>query len=202
MKKIGLMRKLNISKSGAYQGTNFGHLTKPGFASALVTLLKKLNISSVTDLGCGTGSYVWVLRNSGINAYGFDGNPETSKLDTSRGHCIGPVDMTSQQSWNETDAAMSIEVAEHIPAHLEAAFLKNLVNSARRLIILTWAVPGQGGEGHVNGQTTKDVEEKMKKLGWRKNVEHTFFLQDNAQTYIKRNVQVFEKCDSWEECIP
>ena len=144
---------LNISKSGAWQGTNFHHLTQHVFANGLVTLLKKLNISSVTDLGCGPGSYVAALRNSGINAYGFDGNPDTKKFDTSGGYCIGPVDITSQQSWNETDAAMSIEVAEHIPAHLEAAFLKNLVNSARRLIILTWAVPGQGGEGHACERT-------------------------------------------------
>ena len=147
----------------------------------------------MTDLGCGPGSYVAVLRNSGINAYGFDGNPDTRKFDTSGGHCIGPVDITSQQSWNETDAAMSIEVAEHIPAHLEDAFLKNLVNSARKLIILSWGTPGQNGQGHVNGQTAEDVEEKMERLGWRKNMEHTFFLQGNAQTYLKRNVQVFEK---------
>ena len=123
---------LNISKSGAFQGTNFNHLTQPGFARALVTLLKKLNISSITDLGCGTGNYVEVLINSGIKANGFDGNPETRKLDTSGGHCIGPVDMTAQQSWNKTDAAMSIEVAEHIPAHLEAAFLKNLVKCEKK----------------------------------------------------------------------
>ena len=109
----------------------------------------------------------------GIEAYGYDGNPETRKLDTSGGHCIGPVDITSPQSWKETDAAMSIEVAEHIPAHLEEAFLTNLVNSARKLIILSWGTPGQGGQGHVNGQTAEAVEEKMKKRGWRKNIEHT-----------------------------
>ena len=28
--------------------------------------------------------------------------------------------------------------------------------------MLTWAVPGQGGEGHVNGQTAETIVEKMK----------------------------------------
>ena len=201
--RIKLKKKgLNISKSGAWQGRNFTHLTQPGFASALVTLLKKLNISSLTDLGCGPGSYVAVLINSGIEAYGYDGNPETTKLDTSGGHCIGPVDITSQQSWKETDAAMSIEVAEHIPAHLEEAFLTNLVNSDRKLIILSWGTPGQGGQGHINGQTAEDVEEKMKKRGWRKNMEHTSFLKENGITYINKNVQVFERCESGSDCIP
>ena len=57
---------------------------------------------------------------------------------------------------------MSIEVGEHIPAELESKFLNNLVNSARRMVVLTWAVPGQGGEGHVNGQTAEAIVEKMK----------------------------------------
>ena len=36
-----------------------------------------------------------------------------------------------------------LEVGEHIPAELEAKFLNNLSSSARRMVILTWAVPGQ-----------------------------------------------------------
>ena len=46
--------------------------------------------------------------------------------------CVGPVDLTEARFWNVTDAAISIEVGEHIPAELETAFLDNLVNSARQ----------------------------------------------------------------------
>ena len=76
--------------------------------------------------------------------------------------CQGPIDLTEDKFWEETEAAMSIEVGEHIPAELESKFLNNLVNSARRMVVLTWAVPGQGGEGHVNGQTAEAIVEKMK----------------------------------------
>ena len=36
-----------------------------------------------------------------------------------------------------------LQVGEHIPPHLEAAFLGNLIRHARRGLVLSWAVPGQ-----------------------------------------------------------
>ena len=93
-----------------------------------------------------------------------------------------------------TDAAMSIEVAEHIPAQFEDKFMNNLVGSARDLVILSWAVPGQGGEGQVNGKTAEAVSQKMKKHGWAKNEGFTLRLRANATLpWIRANVQVFTK---------
>ena len=52
------------------------------------------------------------------------------ELDISGGLCTGPVDLATEDRastrWNVTDAAMSIEVAEHIPAQFEANFVNNL----------------------------------------------------------------------------
>ena len=93
-----------------------------------------------------------------------------------------------------TDAAMSIEVAEQIPAQFEDKFVDNLVGSARDLVILSWAVPGQGGEGHVNGKMAVAVNQKMKERGWEKNEEFMSQLQLSATLPRKRaNVQVFTK---------
>ena len=61
-----------------------------------------------------------------ISAHGFDGNPNTKELDVSGGLCVGPIDLTEERTWNVTDAAMSIEVAEHIPEQFVANFVKNL----------------------------------------------------------------------------
>ena len=112
----------------------------------------------------------------------------------SGGLCVGPVDITDDRFWNVTDAAMSIEVAEHIPAEYEEAFISNLVNSARHLIFLSWGVPGQGGEGHVNGKLGADVVKKMNQRGWKRNNDDTQRLQNDAEfEWIKQNVQVFKK---------
>ena len=63
---------------------------------------------------------------SGPNSVTITEHPCTDELDTSGGLCTGPVDLTKERGWNATDAAMSIEVAEHIPAQFEANFVNNL----------------------------------------------------------------------------
>ena len=181
-----------ISKTGAWQNVMFHHIVDTSFGSALARMLKQNNITSVTDLGCGTGSYVEMISELGIKAQGFDGNPDTKTLDSSGGLCVGPVDLTKERFWNATDAVISIEVGEHIPAELEAAFLDNVADSARRMVILTWAPPDQGGEGHVNGHTAEDIELKMKGRGWEKNENLTHDLKRSAEIWwIRNNLQVF-----------
>ena len=105
---------------------------------------------------------------------------------------MGPVDLTKERFWNTTDAVISIEVGEHTPAELEAAFLNNVVDSARRMVILTWAPPDQVGEGHVNGHTAEDIEGKMKQRGWKKDEYLTGNMKTSAELWwLKNNIQVF-----------
>ena len=182
------------SKTGAWQDTEFTHMIDYKFAASLLYILVQNNIASITDLGCGTGHYVKMIEDLDIKTQGFDGNPDTKKWDVSGGLCVGPVDIVEKKFWNVTDAAMSIEVAEHIPAEYEEAFINNLVNSARHFIFLSWGVPGQGGEGHVNGQWGVDVVQKMKKRGWERNDKYTNMLQKDASfDWLKKNVQVFNR---------
>ena len=72
------------------------------------------------------------IAEAGIHAQGFDGNPSTNELDMSGGLCTGPVNLAEEGAlsswWTATDAAMSIEVAEHIPARFEDKFVNNLVS--------------------------------------------------------------------------
>ena len=67
-------------------------------------------------------------------------------------------------------------------------YLTNLVNNAQKLVILSWGRSGQGGEGQVNGQTAKDLEEKMKKHGSTINKKHTFFLHAICNKYSINNI--------------
>ena len=60
------------------------------------------------------------------------------------------------------------------------------------MLILTWAPPDQGGEGHVNGHTAEDIELKMKRRGWEKNENLTQDLKSSAEIWwIRNNLQVF-----------
>lgn len=44
----------------------------------------------------------------------------------------------------------SFEVGEHILAEFENNFIKNIADNARKGIIMSWALVGQGGYKHVN----------------------------------------------------
>jgi hypothetical protein len=46
---------------------------------------------------------------------------------------------------------MSLECAEHLPAHRAAPLVEWLTKSAP-IVVFSAAIPGQGGKGHINEQ--------------------------------------------------
>ena len=103
--------------------------------------------STLWDLGAGGGRYVKALEACGYLAMGIDGsdieNAYVFHRDlTSTGMFHGDLE---PREW-----AISIEVGEHIQPPLCAAFLANLVAAATVGLIVSWAVPGQRGRGHVH----------------------------------------------------
>ncbi|XP_042865291.1 uncharacterized protein LOC122248930 isoform X2 [Penaeus japonicus] len=71
-----------------------------------------------------------------------------------------PVDLQRRFDW-----VMSIEVGEHIPAKAEDVFMDNLVTHACKGVVLSWAVPGQGGHNHVNTRSNDYIKSKMADKG-------------------------------------
>ncbi|HEY2102775.1 MAG TPA: methyltransferase domain-containing protein [Chthoniobacterales bacterium] len=144
----------NIAHS--YEDKFFDYLDVGARRSAqpIVALLREyLRVSNFLDVGCGRG--VWVdewLRNGVTDAVGADGEyirldrlvidkEKFVALDLSRGFRLG----------RRFDLVQSLEVAEHIPAAHADVFLDNLVAHGD-LVLFSAAVPGQGGEFHVNEQ--------------------------------------------------
>ncbi|KAK7004448.1 hypothetical protein BgiMline_005969, partial [Biomphalaria glabrata] len=96
------------------------------------------------------------------------------------------------------DWAISIEVAEHIPAKFEEIFLDNLVRHAREGIILSWAVPGQGGLSHVNNKALANVIKEMSKRGFHINVPAGEPLRKAATHYwLQNNVHVYYRTSKY-----
>eukprot|EP00666_Eupelagonemidae_sp_cell4sb_P002611 gene2611-biopygen40125 len=61
---------------------------------------------------------------------------------------------------------MSLEVGEHIPEKHIPAFVDNLDRHNRVGILLSWAVPGQEGHGHVSCRSNKDVIDMIERRGY------------------------------------
>jgi cyclopropane fatty-acyl-phospholipid synthase-like methyltransferase len=92
------------------------------------------------------------------------------------------------------DWAMSLEVGEHLPQQFEDIFIYNLHNNNKRGIVLSWAIKGQGGHGHVNEQNTDYIKSKICDLGYLNDIKiENKLRQDSSLFWFKNTIMVFRK---------
>ena len=88
----------------------------------------------------------------------------------------------------------SLEVGEHLPKKYEETFFENLAKTSKEGIILSWAIPGQGGDGHFNEQPNAYVKEKMTNLGFTNNLKlEEAFRSASTLTWFQNTIMVFER---------
>lgn len=183
-----------ISPQGYWVGVDAQahHIHDPALSKELQDFFKQEGATSIVDLGCGMGTYVREFRQSGLNADGYDGNPDTHIL--SDGTC-GVADLTQPLQFNEPyDWVMSLEVGEHIPAQFEKALIGNLHASNKRGIVLSWAVKGQGGDGHVNEQSNAYIKSCVTALGYTNDTVAENKLRAAASLrWFKNTIMVFRR---------
>lgn len=186
-----------INERGCWlHDTNESYFFDQPLCQAIAGLLRSQGVQTVVDLGCGPGFYVKELRAQGLAVDGFDGNPQTEK--TSRAvlgddRPCGVLDFTQEFSLGQTfDCVLCLEVGEHIPADYESIFLDNLTRHAASLLILSWAVEGQGGDGHVNCRNNDYVIDQLAGRGWVEVPADSQFLRAAAQIpWFRHTVMVF-----------
>lgn len=122
---------------------------------------------SVLDLGAGSGQYGlhFAAARAGVNYTGVDGALNVERFTNGR---VRWEDLTAPILHAESpyDFVMSLEVGEHIPGRLEDAFFANVDANNVCGAALSWAIPGQGGNGHVNCRDNAYVIAKMAALGY------------------------------------
>lgn len=164
-----------------------------GIAEAMYNFFIQNRAKEIIDLGCGLGQYVRFLNEKNIKCTGFDGNPLTKTL--TNGDCE-TLDLTFECSFNnKSDWTICLEVAEHIPKKYESVFLKNLVNSTNKGIILSWATKGQGGTHHANCQDNSYVKNLLEKQGLINDLSAENLLRQSISklNWFKKSLMVFEK---------
>ena len=185
-----------ISQTGFWtiEGSKFEyeHAYDSGVSNALVSLAKKLNIQKSYDFGCGPGKYVQNFRNNGIEASGYDGNPITSQIEN-----CSVQDLTSDFQLDPVDFLLCLEVCEHVPREYEDKLLQTIdrhVNPGGTLV-LSWAVVGQGGFGHVNCQNNDYVIKKFESMGYTYDEIESLLLRSEVTnaTWFRNTILVFNK---------
>lgn len=184
----------NVNKEkGMWNGKDAAlkHIFDPGLARGLAKMLRSEEDTSIVDFGCGMGYYIRHLHREGFDVSGYDGNPNT--LELTDGFCkvidlSEPFDLGRRYDW-----VMSIEVGEHIPKKFERIFIKNLIRHCKKGIVLSWAIKGQRGDGHVNCQNNDYIKEVMASYGFRNDLDTELFLRAQLSKFrfLKKTIMVF-----------
>lgn len=178
-----------INKKGFWETEDeSGHCFDQPLCENIKNIVKK---KSLLDLGCGTGAYTKELQNVCVSAKGYDGNPNTYKI--SKGLC-NVADLSKKQEFDKVDWILSLEVGEHIPKEFEDVLLDNICSHSTKGVILSWAVPGQPGDGHVNCQSNDYIIDKMLDQGFIIDWDLSFQLRESATLWwFKDTIMCFKK---------
>jgi SAM-dependent methyltransferase len=141
---------------GPYTTEYFDEHLEGSIGSARVVLplvLELISAESAVDVGCGAGAWLSVLVELGVNdVIGVDGPYVDQTRLLIPGSQFRPHDLeTDLELGRAFDLAISLEVAEHLPPERAAGFVAMLTGLAP-VVLFSAAVPGQGGEHHVNEQ--------------------------------------------------
>jgi hypothetical protein len=130
-------------------------------------VLEIVQPKSVVDVGCGIGAWLSVFREHGIeDLLGIDGAYVDASQLLIPQHCFRTHDLEQPIALpRRFDLAVSLEVAEHISPACADAFVQSLVSLAR-VILFSAAIPGQGGEHHVNEQWPDFWAQKFARVGF------------------------------------
>lgn len=123
--------------------------------------------SSVVDVGCGTGSWLKVAKDLGAKAVlGIDGVQVGDHM-----LCIESDEFLKRDLSGEVllsakyDLAICLEVAEHLPENAADTIVSTLTQ-AGDIVLFSAAIPGQGGQEHLNEQLPGYWQDKFEKHGY------------------------------------
>jgi SAM-dependent methyltransferase len=145
--------------SGAYEydALFFNYIEEGAIRSARVIvpiLLDALGCRSVLDVGCGAGAWLSVYRDLGVDdVMGVDGEYVDRDRLLVAPDRFRPTDVSQPFDLGRRfDLVQCLEVGEHLPTQTSRALVANLTRHASR-VLFSAAIPGQGGEHHINEQT-------------------------------------------------
>jgi len=123
-------------------------------------------VHSVVDFGCGHGAWLSVWAAMGTSVTGIDG-PYVERrhllIDAEDFHALdlaAPISLLRQ-----FDLVQSLEVAEHLPAAKADQFVDTLTAHGS-CVLFSAAVPGQGGENHLNEQPAEYWRAMFRERGY------------------------------------
>ncbi len=121
----------------------------------------------VVDVGCGTGAWLAVFLEHGVQeVVGIDGPGVPPEMLAIPADCFQTHDLGQPLDLGRTfDLALCLEVAEHLPAAAASCLVDSLTKLAP-WVLFSAALPGQGGTNHLNEQWPDYWAERFEARGF------------------------------------
>jgi hypothetical protein len=146
--------------------------------------------SSVADFGCGQGAWLSVWKSAGLDVQGVDGpyvDPNRLLIPQTQ---FTPLDLGQRINLGRRfDLVQSLETAEHLPRSSAAGFVATLADHSDT-VLFSAAVPGQGGEHHINERSLEYWRGLFRTQG--------FVAIDLVRPAVRDNidVQIWYRCNT------
>lgn len=125
-------------------------------------MIKKYQIKSFLDVGCGPGGMCELAASKGLNVLGIDGD---FTIERKQPCIVHDYTLGKPQIDEYFDLAWSCEFLEHV----EEQFMENYMDSFKKCkyVIATHAYPGQWGHHHVNCKDVLYWKQSFAKFGFK-----------------------------------
>lgn len=173
-----------------------------------------LHPENVIDLGCGLGTWLKCFKDNGVSqVLGVDGSyaekeqvfrylSEEEFLEANLENKEEVIEILQTKKCFNGDAfdlAVSLEVAEHLHKGSDEIFIE-LLTTLGNNILFSAAIPGQGGDGHINEQWPSYWIEKFSRRGFRvlDVIRPLFWNNTNIKVWYKQNMFLFVRDQNYE----
>jgi SAM-dependent methyltransferase len=158
----------------------------------IIPLIKTMiNPKSIVDVGCGVGHWLAAFKSYEIeDLLGIDGFHLKKELFVLDQKCLLQFDLEKKFEVDRTfDLAISLEVAEHISEKNASKFIESLTRLSDT-ILFSAAIPGQGGQNHVNEQWPSYWQKKFKDFGYSffDNIRPKIWWNTGIKAYYRQNM--------------
>jgi SAM-dependent methyltransferase len=187
-----------------YSSSFFDEIIDDSLSSAGVIVPRVLSIvkpESVVDVGCATGAWLSVFRESGVeDLLGLDGSyVDRSKLRIPAER-FESIDLSRPFTLpRKFDLAVSLEVAEHLPKRSAKGFVESICNLAPT-ILFSAALPGQGGAHHINEQWPEywRLLFAEREYGMFDPLRSSIWQDDRVASFYRQNMYLFVRDDYYQ----
>lgn len=158
-------------------------------------IIKLINPQNVVDIGCGIGNFLKVCEQCGVkDILGVDGSwVKKEQLQTNislKNFKVADLEKPLVLD-KKYDLAISLEVGEHLSEAAAPVFVESLVK-AGHVILFSAAIPGQGGQDHINEQYLDYWIDLFSKHDYViHDILRPLFWDSKVQAHYKQNIVFF-----------